>query len=206
MKLIPMSRAILAACLGFLSVSTASAQVSVGPEIGFTASGLYTEDADTYAGVNWHAGATAHLQLNHFLAVRPSVLFRSGSMTYVDYETIKLNRISIPVPIMYSHVFGNGGTIFAGLGPNFMYNLSGTYEEEGFGTFDIAFGSGEGQMKRLDIGVQIKGGFQFGNGISLSTFFNAGTTNLNNSSDFKLRSLDAFGFSFGWMFGSNASE
>ncbi|MBL7770837.1 MAG: hypothetical protein JNK20_17805 [Flavipsychrobacter sp.] len=36
------------ACSSFLLISTASfAQVSVGPEAGFTASGLYDQDANT---------------------------------------------------------------------------------------------------------------------------------------------------------------
>jgi hypothetical protein len=54
----------------------AAAQISFGPEVGFTASGLYN-DNDVYAGVNLHVGATAHFQLTDFLAVRPSLLFKT---------------------------------------------------------------------------------------------------------------------------------
>ncbi|KYP14204.1 porin family protein [Flavihumibacter sp. CACIAM 22H1] len=203
-----LSKKLLIAGCAFLIFSTrSSAQISVGPEAGFTASGLYDQDAETYAGVNIHVGATAHFQLNHFLAVRPSLLFKTGSMSLDGYgEKIKLNRISIPIPIMYSHVFDNGGTVFGGAGPNIMYHLSGKYEMDDMGSRDIEFGSGNSDMKRLDLGVHIKGGYQFGNGISLSTFANIGTTNLSNSSESKIRSLDAIGFSIGWMFGSNASE
>ena len=194
------------ACSSFLLISTASfAQVSVGPEAGFTASGLYDQDANTYAGVNYQVGATAHFQLNHFLAVRPSVLFRAGKLSYEGWDEFKLNLVSVPVPIMYSHIFNNNRTIFAGLGPNFMYTLSGKYSYDGI-TEDIQFGKGEGEMKRMDIGVQIKGGYQFANGIALSTFFNFGATNLSNVDGQKLRSLDAVGFSVGWMFGSHSSE
>lgn len=59
--------------------SKTQAQVSVGPEIGFTASGLYN-DNDIYAGLNYHAGVTAHFQLTDFLAIRPSLLFKAGDM------------------------------------------------------------------------------------------------------------------------------
>ncbi|WP_290796494.1 porin family protein [Flavihumibacter sp. UBA7668] len=194
------------AFIGLISFSSASfAQISVGPELGFTASGLYDQDADTYAGANIHGGVTAHFQLNHFLAVRPSVLFRTGKMSYDDMDEIKLSRISIPVPIMYSHVFDNSSTLFAGLGPNFMYNMSGKYSSDGWSE-DIEFGSGDEQLKRMDIGVQVKAGYQFANGIALSSFINIGTTNLYNTSEQKLRSLDAIGFSVGWMFGSHSSE
>lgn len=86
-----------------------------------------------------------------------------------------------------------------------MYTLSGKYSYDGI-TEDIQFGKGEGEMKRMDIGVQIKGGYQFANGIALSTFFNFGATNLSNVDGQKLRSLDAVGFSVGWMFGSHSSE
>ncbi len=196
---------LLTVSLFITAASTSFSQVSVGPEIGFTASGLYDEDADAYAGVNVHGGATVHFQLNHFLAVRPSILFKTGTMQYDSEDKISLTRISIPVPIMYSHVFGNNSTIFAGLGPNFMYNLAGKYKYLGEST-DIEFGSGEEDVKRLDIGVQIKGGFQFPVGIALSTFINIGTTNLNNYDDYKLRSLDAFGFSVGYMFGSHSRD
>jgi hypothetical protein len=34
----------------------AQAQVSVGPEVGFTAAGLYSNEDDVYAGINVHAG------------------------------------------------------------------------------------------------------------------------------------------------------
>ena len=185
----------------------AQAQVSVGPEVGFTAAGLYNEESDVYAGVNLHVGATAHFQLTDFLAVRPSLLFKTGTLTSADYndEKYSMNRISIPVPIMYSHIFGNSSTLFAGLGPNFMYNLSGKYKVVGVSE-KMEFGSNEGQMKRFDMGLQLKGGYQFANGLSLSSFFNLGLTNLSNSSDTKVRSMDAVGFSIGWMFGGNSSD
>jgi hypothetical protein len=185
----------------------AEAQVSVGPEVGFTAAGLYSNEEDIYAGLNGHFGVTAHIQLGNFLAVRPSILFRSGSMAYTNYdqEKITLTRISIPVPVMYSHVFDNGSNLFAGAGPNFMYTLSGKYEYGGESQ-KIEFGSGEEQMKPFDIGLHLKAGYQFSNGIALSTFFNAGFTNLNNVDGQQFKSLDAIGFSFGWMFGGKSNE
>jgi hypothetical protein len=185
----------------------AQAQVSVGPEVGFTAAGLYSDESDVYAGINLHVGATAHFQLTDFLAVRPSLLFKTGSMTYADYsdETYSMNRISLPVPIMYSHVFGNSSTLFGGLGPNFMYNLSGKYKSEGVSS-KLEFGSNEGQMKRFDMGLQFKGGYQFANGLSLSTFLNLGMSNLSNVPGNNLKTMDALGFSIGWMFGGNSSD
>jgi len=206
MKTTLMRWAIFALCI-LPFCKKAQAQVSVGPEVGFTAAGLYNEESDVYAGVNLHVGATAHFQLTDFLAVRPCLLFKTGTLTSADYndEKYSMNRISIPVPIMYSHIFGNSSTLFAGLGPNFMYNLSGKYKVAGVSE-KMEFGSNEGQMKRFDMGLQLKGGYQFANGLSLSSFFNLGLTNLSNSSDTKVRSMDAIGFSIGWMFGGNSSD
>ncbi|HEX5152520.1 MAG TPA: porin family protein [Parafilimonas sp.] len=185
----------------------AQAQVTVGPEVGFTAAGLYDEESNVYAGINLHVGATAHLQVTDFLAVRPSLLYKTGTLVNGDYmdEKYSMNRISIPVPIMYSHIFDNSSTLFAGLGPNFMYNLSGKYKTGGESS-KLEFGSNEGQMKRFDMGLQLKGGYQFANGLSLSTFFNLGLSNLSNVPGDNVKTMDALGFSIGWMFGGNSPD
>jgi Outer membrane protein beta-barrel domain len=120
-------------------------------------------------------------------------------------ENYSLNRISLPVPVMYSHVFDNSSTLFAGIGPNFMYALSGKSKSAGEST-KIVFGSNEGEMKRFDVGLQIKGGYQFSNGLALSTFLNIGMSNLSNVQGENLRTLDAIGFSIGWMFGGGNSS
>src|SRR5678815_919152 len=206
MKTTLMRWAICALCILPFCKKT-QAQVSIGPEVGFTAAGLYDEESNVYAGINLHVGATAHLQVTNFLAVRPSLLFKTGTLVNGDYmdEKYSMNRISIPVPIMYSHIFDNSSTLFAGLGPNFMYNLSGKYKTEGE-SMKLEFGGNEGQMKRFDMGLQLKGGYQFAGGLSLSTFLNLGLSNLSNEPGNNLKTMDALGFSIGWMFGGNSSD
>lgn len=197
--------AIYALCI--LPSSQINAQVTFGPEAGFTAAGLYSDADDLYAGINWHIGGTAHFQVNNFLAVRPSLLFKSGSMVNADYseEAISLNRISIAAPVMYSHVFENNSIVFGGVGPNFMYNLSGKVKYEGISE-KIEFGNNEGQLKPIDIGIQFKGGYQFANGLALSMFLNVGSSNLSNDPYVTFKSLDAVGFSFVWMFGGGSGD
>ncbi len=191
----------------FLFTTQTDAQVMVGPSAGFTAAGLYTKDADLYAGVNGQVGVTAHFQITDFLAVRPSVLYRFGSMANSDDNTnkISLNRIAIPVPIVYSHIFPNNGILFGGVGPNFMYNLSGT-QENYYQSGKISFSGENAQMQRFDVGLDFTGGYQFSRGLSLSLFFNAGLSNISKVPDNTMHSLDAFGFSIGWMFGSASKE
>ncbi len=206
MKKIVYKLTILFPCL-FLLLAQSDAQITYGPEAGFTAAGLYTSSSDVYAGVNGHVGFTAHFQVNDFLAIRPSVLYRFGTMSNSDDNTLKisLNRIAVPVPIVYSHVFPNNGLLFGGVGPNFMYNLSGT--EQAYGqTTTIHFSGDSAELKRFDVGLHFTGGYQFSNGLALSLFFNAGLTNISKDPTTSLKSLDAFGFSIGWMFGSTSSD
>ena len=59
MKTIAMRWAIFALCI--LPFCTTKAQVAIGPEVGFTAAGIYNEE-DVYAGINLHIGATAHIR------------------------------------------------------------------------------------------------------------------------------------------------
>jgi len=206
MKKITFTFIILVNCL-FLFTTQSDAQVMFGPSAGFTAAGLYTSDNNVYAGINGQIGATAHFQITDFLAVRPSLLYRFGSMANSNdiNDKISLNRIAIPVPIVYSHIFPNNGILFGGLGPNFMYTLSGTRENY-YQNGDINFSGDNAQMQRFDVGLDFTGGYQFSSGLSLSLFFNAGLSNLSKVPDNTLHSLDAFGFSIGWMFGSASNE
>ncbi len=206
MKKIPFRFIILVNFL-FLFTTQSDAQVMFGPSAGFTAAGLYTSDNNVYAGINGQIGATAHFQITDFLAVRPSLLYRFGSMANSNDNTdkISLNRIAIPVPIVYSHIFPNNGILFGGLGPNFMYNLSGT-QQNYYQNGDISFSGDNAQMQRFDVGLDFTGGYQFSSGLSLSLFLNAGLSNISKVPDNTLHSLDAFGFSIGWMFGSASNE
>jgi hypothetical protein len=192
-------------CVFFLRHAHAQTEVTYGPEVGFMASGLYDNEETIFAGVNLHIGGTAHIQIGNHFAVRPSLLFRPGSyMSNADFteEKISLTRLSVPIPLLYSRNFENSNKFFLGAGPNFMYSLSGKAKNGGMET-DIDFG--DNGLKRFDLGLHLKGGFQFGMGLSLNLFFNAGLSNIaqDNDFDYTLKSLDAFGFAIGWMFGGN---
>lgn len=196
---------LLAVFCTFATLSTnAQVEVTAGPEAGFTASGLYADNDDVSAGINGHFGGTARLQFGNYFAIRPSVLLKFGRMSNTEYDDTKLSltRIAVPIPIMYSQIFNNGGNLFAGAGPNLMYALSGKVSND-YGSGKIEFGNKAGQMKRLDVGLHAKAGYQFASGLALSTFVNFGFTNLVNESGAKLRSLDAIGFSIGYMFGGS---
>lgn len=190
----------------------ANAQVGVtyGPEIGFTASGLYDEYENVEAGLHLHIGGTAHIQIGGYFAVRPSLIFKTGS--FKDAELLEdeykrsLTRIAVPIPLLFSKEFENEAKFYIGAGPNFMYSLGGK-EVEGSISRKLMFGNDPGNdLKRLDLGLHFKTGFQWSNGLTMNLFFNGGMTNINPNStynDYKLKSMDALCFSVGWMFGGN---
>lgn len=189
-------------CFASFLTTKAQVQVSAGPEVGFTAAGLHIEEDDEiFAGANLHFGGTARIQFGKHFAIRPSVLLKLGNMSNSDYDDVKVSmtRISVPIPILYSHLFGNNSNLFVGAGPNLMYSLSGKIKS-GSESIKIPFGSNSGEWKPLDVGLHLKGGFQFPNGLALSTFANFGFTNLANDGN-KIKTLDAFGLSIGYMFG-----
>lgn len=197
-------------CVFFLQKAQAQTEVTYGPEVGFMAAGLYDNEETIYAGVNLHIGGTAHIQLGNYFAVRPSLLFRPGMyMSDVDFtdQKIGLTRLSVPIPLLFSRNFDNGNKFFVGGGPNFMYSFSGKAKYEGQEE-DIEFSGDNQGLKRFDLGMQLKGGFQFGMGLSLNLFFNGGFTNLapDNDFDYKIQSMDAIGFSIGWMFGGGNND
>jgi len=81
-------------------------------------------------------------------------------------DKISLNRIAIPVPIVYSHVFPNNGILFGGLGPQF-HVQSFRHTAELLSKWKINFSGDSAQMQRFDVGLDIQVGYQFANGLSL---------------------------------------
>ena len=196
-------------CILFSASSHAQVSATCGPEVGFSASGIYDSySEDIHAGVFVHGGATAHIQIGGFFAVRPSILVQTGKFVNADYESesIKLTRISVPVALLFSKNFDNDNKLYFGAGPNFKYAVAGksniNYDAE---MRKIKFGNTvDDDMKRLDLGLHLRGGFDFGSGASLSLFLNYGLVNIDpHGSEYKKISIDALGFSFAWMFGGN---
>lgn len=89
---------ILVLCFLLPAATHAQVRVTGGPEIGFTATGfMETHTEDLVVGLHVHGGATVHVQIGGYFAVRPSVLVQSGKLEDPDYpkQYTKLTRISI---------------------------------------------------------------------------------------------------------------
>jgi hypothetical protein len=200
-------------CLLFSIAGQAQVTTKFGPEVGFAASGLYDNySEEVKAGITFQGGGTAHIQFGRFFAVRPSVLVKYGRL--VDSEDLEtftsLTRISVPVAVLFSYNFKNDNQVYVGAGPNLMYSLAGKSNDNyDYVERKINFGSGaEDDMKPLDFGLHFKAGFNFNRGASVGIFVNAGLSNLYPQADDtrELKTLDAIGFSFAWLFGGNAED
>lgn len=212
MKNLSLFFAVAIAGLFYSSEANAQATVTYGPELGFTASGLYDKsNEDIYAGLHVHGGVTAHVQVGGFFAIRPSLLFQTGKFENPDYGDVstKLTRIYVPVPLLFSKNFENDNKLYFGAGPYIKYAIAGKSNNNiDYDMHKIKFGnSTTDEMKRPDVGLHFRGGFDFSRGTSLGLFLNWGLNNIDpRGTDYKLKSIDAIGFSFAWMFGGNNAD
>ena len=69
------------------------------------------------------------------------------------------------------------------MGPSLGYNLNGKIKGHDEDPENIEFGSGEGQIKRFDLGLNAILGYQFSNKYFVSTNYSSGLSNWSNNSN-----------------------
>ncbi len=117
-----------------------------------------------------------------FNFVQKGIQYDYSEMGYVDKGKTTVNCLEIPLNFLYNYNV-RSGTFFAGAGPSIAFGISGkskytddtgSYEEE------ISFGNDpdNDDMKGLDIGINILGGFRLPGGFFGSVGFNAGLSDL----------------------------
>lgn len=91
--------------------------------------------------------------------------------------TTNLSYLELPINLMVNLNAGPAGKVFIGAGPYVSYALSGN---EKWGTLkkDIEFGSGEDQVKRLDFGFNLLGGYQLKSGLNIHAGYGFGISNI----------------------------
>jgi hypothetical protein len=88
---------------------------------------------------------------------------------------------------------------FWGFGPTFGLGLSGKIKAEGE-SVDLKFGSNpEDDLKSLDIGLNLMGGFQFKNNLFIALNVDTGLSNLSNDDSYNY-SNGYFGIRLGYLF------
>jgi len=174
-----------------LLVLSATIVFAQAPKFGFKAglnlNNVSTNDHDLkheLAGrTSIHLGVITDFSMSKSLSFQPQVLFsgRGAKIDHGDHKDVyAFNSLEIPLNFTYRKNASKG--VFLGVGPSLGYNLSGKVKGD-HDSEDIVFGSGEGEIKRLDLGLNALIGYQFSNKYFVSTNYSSGLSNWSNESN-----------------------
>jgi hypothetical protein len=171
--------------------------------------GNKNEDHQTSLG--FHFGLVTDFTITQKFSIQPQLLFvnKGTSENHGDHEDkININSIDIPVNFLYK-MPTSSGKFFAGGGPNVGFNLNGTVksDEEGEDGEKLEFGTGTGEYKVLDFGLNLLAGYELNSGLFFSANYTPGFSNIQNipaGQDITKRS-NYFGISVGYFFGGKTT-
>jgi hypothetical protein len=174
-----------------LLVLSATMVFAQAPKFGFKAglnlNNVSTNDHDLkheLAGrTSIHLGVITDFSMSKSLSFQPQVLFsgRGAKIDHGDHKDVyAFNSLEIPLNFTYRKNASKG--VFLGVGPSLGYNLSGKVKGD-HDSEDIVFGSGDGEIKRLDLGLNALIGYQFSNKYFVSTNYSSGLSNWSNESN-----------------------
>jgi hypothetical protein len=199
-----MKKILLVAIVSFISATT-FAQTSFGVKAGTNFSSVKTSDAELNSELKtrttFHFGGFANIGLSKSFAFQPQLFFsgKGASIAHGNHsDEFNINALDIPLNFLY-----NTNGFFFGAGPNIGINLSGKFKTHENGIEEeekLEFGSGSGQLKRVDIGANFTAGYQLKSGLLFSANYTAGLTNWSNVSSEKWRN-NILGISVGYTFG-----
>ena len=182
-----------------LLVSIASVQLLNAQEttVGFSAGAAFANyrvkvdnfslSADTKIGIT--GGVFIEIPVSKNFSFQPALNFVQKGTQY-DYSDMgfteegktTVNYLEIPLNVLYNYKVASG-TFFAGAGPSIAFGIFGKEKyDDGIQPYeeDISFGNDpdNDDMRRMDIGLNILGGYRLYNGFFVSTGFNGGLNNL----------------------------
>lgn len=195
-----MKKVLLSLGAALLFAVGAQAQVGYGLKAGVNLgkySNVTDEESDYQKNnVSFYLTGFADLPVAPQFSIQPGVSLQgkgnkfeaSGDLADGSWTT-NVMSIEVPVNAVY-YIPAGAGNVFLGAGPYVGFNVSGKHKVEGsFGDseaseeFDIEFGSGDDQMKRIEAGANFMAGYKLPNGFLINASYGLGLTNLNNSSD-----------------------
>ncbi len=186
-----------------LTTSALVAQVRFGIQAGPAFSTMTAKSDDikiSYNKTGFTAGVLAELPISESgIVFRPALNFvqKGGEL---GEASINLNYLELPLDFVYKLQAGPG-KLFVGVGPSFAFGISGKTKSGG-DSEDIEFGSGDDEIKPLDLGGNFLAGYELSNGLFLSLNYNLGLSNISNSEDGKINN-NYFGIRLGFLFGGN---
>lgn len=173
-----------------LSVTVASAQISIAPELGLNLANWQRKIGDEKPNgglkLGVKAGANVNIPIGNNLAVQPGLFYSiKGMKTSEDNDknNITLHYAEIPVNIVYMFNDPSEGRFFVGVGPYLGVAFSGknlTTNSRGVDTNEsLTFGSGKDQnLARIDYGAQVLVGYLLRSGIFFRGAYQQGIANL----------------------------
>ncbi|WAC40853.1 porin family protein [Pedobacter sp. SL55] len=99
----------------------------------------------------------------------------------VDAVTFNYSYLELPLNLLANFNAGTG-KFFVGAGPYAAYALSANMKA-GDQKLDAEFGSEEGQLKRMEFGLNFLGGYKLSNGLNLHAGYGLGLSTTENSSE-----------------------
>lgn len=198
---------VLAAGFFFLT-ATGFSQVRIAPKVGLNIANYSMSEGDPKSIVSFHAGVVGDYSFGN-LYLQSGLLFsqkgykvsESILVGNVDVKTT-VNTLELPVNLGYAYDLG-GAKLFGYAGPYFGYAINGKSKGtvSGLGdsnseSEDLVFGSGDGEMRRFELGWNLGVGVEF-NKFQVSAQFGRSFTNLVNSYDVKNQ---VFGISVAYFF------
>ncbi|MEO6229586.1 MAG: porin family protein [Ferruginibacter sp.] len=179
-------------CAAFQLILPAQ-HVSIGISAGAAISNYKTKDQDVSVSLTSRKGITAgivaNIVMSKFFSVQPALNFiQYGTSHETNYNGItekskaNVNCLELPLNFIANIPLTKGG-FFIGAGPSVTLAFSGKnkYSNSTSGNLEskLKFGNkSDDDMKMLNIGANILGGYRFENGIFLSFNYNIGFTNL----------------------------
>lgn len=179
-----------------------------------TASGMGIS-ITTSSKTSFYVGAVADVNISPIFSFQPGLTyvgkggkFDIGEMAEamgadpsdfegVDKITFNYSYLELPLNLLANFNAGTG-KVFVGAGPYAAYALSANMKA-GNTSVDAEFGSAEGQLKRMEFGVNFLGGYKLSNGLNLHAGYGIGLTSTENSSDGKTKNK-VFSVGLGFMF------
>lgn len=200
-----MKKTIFLACLFVLSLQL-TAQTRIGFKTGLALASVSTNDADLKSEKamlpGFQIGFLVDQKISDKISLQTQLLYLQKG-TAIEHEghkdKVRFGSLDIPVQLLYHTKNG----IFIGGGPNFGYNLSAKsiHENE---TEDISFGKDAGEVKRIDLGLNVQAGISLKSGVVIGVSVLRGLTNLQNISGFEWRN-NVVGINLAYFL-SNASK
>lgn len=202
-----MKKIILIATSAFIA-QTASAQLTIAPELGFQMSKVVVKPSESNdfkpsfrLGANFDMGLTdnIHLQFGAFYSGKGAKESANGATAKLG-----LNYLEVPVYVNYMTGKAGGNRFFAGVGPYFGYCLGGTLKVSGFDDAKLKVGSdaANDDIKPLDLGINLNAGYLLSNNIYVRAQYGMGLmNNVPGGNSDASRKNAGFAISFGYNFG-----